>query len=180
MLKVNGLSTTGPTTVSFSGQTIQFSANGTSYVISVPDAAVTFDPSATSATTTFTNTGVWQTSVPSNASGNAFLSGLPVQVPSGGLPGGINPVTWSGTFGSTSPQMTINWQWAAAVYTAFSTSDNSLGVKASDDNHYPPYQNSDPAGTPENFKSSVTGGARGGGGSNSTGGLSGTASVQCS
>jgi hypothetical protein len=180
VLKVNGLPTSGPTTVSFSGQTIQFSANGTSYISSVPDATVTFDPSATSATTTFTNSGVWQTSVSSKASGNAFLSGLPVQVPSGGLPGGINPVTWSGTFSSTSPHMTINWQWAAAVYksTGFSTDDNSLGVKATDDNHYPPYQYSDHAGTPENFKSSVTGGARGGGGSNYTGGLSGTASVQ--
>jgi hypothetical protein len=179
VLKVKGLPTTGPTTVSFSGQTIQFSANGISYAISVPDATVTFDPSATSATTTFTN-GVWQTSVPLTASGNAFLSGLPVQVPSGGLPGGINPVTWSGTFTSTSPNMTITWLWAAAVYTGFSTNDNSLGVKASDDNHYPPYQNSDHAGTPENFKSYVTGGARGGGGSNYTGALSVTASVQSS
>jgi VCPO second helical-bundle domain/Domain of unknown function (DUF6851) len=178
VLKVNGLPTSGPTTVSFSGQTIQFSANGTSYISSVPDATVTFVPSATSATTTFTNTG-WQTSVPLNASGNAFLSGLPVQVPSGGLPGGINPVTWSGTFTSSSPNLTISWKWAAAVYTAFSTDDTLLGVKATDDNHYPPYQNSDHAGTPEKWKSSVTGGARGGGGSNYTGTLSGTASVQC-
>jgi len=180
ILTVKGLPTSGSVTVSFSGQTIQFSANGTSYISSVPDATVTFDPNAISATTTFnTKTGVWQTSVPSTASGNTFLSGLPVQVPSGGLPGGINPVTWSGTFTSTSPNMTISWKWAAAVYTAFSTDDNSLGVKATDDKHYPPYQNSDHAGTPENWKSSVTGGAQGGGGSNYTGGGSGTASVQC-
>ena len=164
--------------MSFSGQTIQFSVNGTSYLSSVPDTTVTFDPSATSATTTFTNTGVWQTSVPSNASGNAFLSGLAVPIPSGGLPGGINPVTWSGTFSSTSPAIIINWQWAVAVYTAFSTDNNTLGVKPVDDNQLSQYKNSDHAGTPENYKSSVTGVAGGGGGSNYTGGLSGTASVQ--
>lgn len=184
VLQVHGLPTSGPTTVSFSGQTIQCSANGTSYRMSVPDATVTFDPSATSAITTFTqipNGGswIWQTTVPVNASGNAFLSGLAIQVPSGGLPGGINPVTWSGTFSSTSQHITINWQWGAAVYTGFSTNYNSLVVKATDDNHYPPYQNSDHAGTPENCKSFVTGGAGGGGGANFTGASSGTASVQC-
>jgi len=179
ILTVKGLPTSA-TTVSFSGQTIQFSANGTSYVIYVPNATVTFDPRATSATTTFTN-GIWQTTVPSSASGNTFLSGLPVQVPSGGLPGGINPVTWSGTFTSSAPNLTISWKWAAAVYTnnVSFTDNNSLGVKATDDKHCLPYQNSDHAGTPENWKSSVTGGAQGGGGSNYTGGGSGTANVQC-
>ncbi len=179
ILTVKGLPTSA-TTVSFSGQTIQFSANGTSYVIYVPNATVTFDPRATSATTTFTN-GIWQTTVPSSASGNTFLSGLPVQVPSGGLPGGINPVMWSGTFTSSSPNLTISWKWAAAVYTnnVSFTDNNSLGVKATDEKHYLPYQNSDHAGTPENWKSSVTGGAQGGGGSNYTGGGSGTANVQC-
>ncbi len=98
----------------------------------------------------------------------------------GGLPGGINPVTWMGTLRATaSVPLTVQWLWAAAVYTKFSTNYNSLGVKATDDNHFPPYQNYDQAGTPENFKSFVTGGARGGGGSNFTGSLSATASVQC-
>ncbi len=181
VLKVSGLPTTGPTTVSFTGQTIQFSANSTDYMLSVYDAAVTFDPSATTATTSFdTSTNAWMTTVPSNIGGNIYLSGWALLVPGGGLPGGINPVTWSGTFSSTSSKITINWQWAAAVYTSFSTDYNSLGVKPVDNNQLSQYKNSDPAGTPENFKSFVTGGAGGGGGSNYTGGLSGTVSVQCS
>src|SRR5439155_3948106 len=110
-----------------------------------------------------------------------FLTGSAFVVPAGGLPGGINPVTWSGTFFSTaSVPLTVNWQWAAAVYTNFNKTDyNALGVKAVDDNHFPPYQNADHAGTPENYKSSVTGGALGNGGANYTGSLSATASVKC-
>jgi len=46
-----------------------------------------------------------------------------------------------------------------------------------DDNMASQYHNSDHAGTPENFKASVTGGATGSGGANYTGGLSGTARV---
>ena len=51
---------------------------------------------------------------------------------------------------------------------------NLIGVKPVDDNHASVYQNSDHAGTPENFKMFVVGGATGGGGSNYTGGYSGT------
>jgi hypothetical protein len=72
----------------------------------------------------------------------------------------------------------INWQWAAAVYTNFSTDHSMLGVKAVDDNQDDCVtQNSDHAGTPELYKSFVIGGARGGGGSNYTGSYSGTGSV---
>jgi hypothetical protein len=52
-----------------------------------------------------------------------------------------------------------------------------VGVKPVDDNKASQYQNSDHAGTPENFKQYVIGGAGGGGGSNYTGGNSGTLSV---
>jgi hypothetical protein len=49
-------------------------------------------------------------------------------------------------------------------------------VKPVDDNKASAYQNSDHAGTPEAYRSSVVGGAMGGGGANYTGGDSGTAS----
>lgn len=98
-------------------------------------------------------------------------------VPSGGLPGGINPVTWQGSFSTDTPGVEVNWKWAAAVYTGFSSDYNALGVKPVDDNTASIYKNSDHAGTPENFRSFVTGGARGGGGSNFTGGYSGTSSL---
>src|SRR5262249_38613518 len=111
-------------------------------------------------------------------SGNTFLSGLSYHVPGGGLPGGINPVSWSGTFITDTGGVNVNWQWAAAVYTNFNTDHNALVVKAIDDNHHDYVTlSSDPAGTPEQYKSSVIGGARGGGGSNYAGSLSSTQGV---
>ena len=86
---------------------------------------------------------------------------------------------WSGQFSSDTTGVTINWQWAAAVYGAFGADYSSLGVKPTDDNKASVYQNSDHAGTPEAFKSYVVGGARGGGGSNYTGSYSGTLSDVC-
>jgi hypothetical protein len=71
----------------------------------------------------------------------------------------------------------VNWQWAAAVYSAFGATNDALGVKPTDDNKASLYANSDHAGTPESFKQYVTGGARGGGGTNATGSYSATASV---
>lgn len=180
VLKVQGLPQNSKATVRVENPTIQFAANSQTQTIATPFGQVTFDPNATTATATYaTSGGDWETTVPTQSSGNTFLTGAVFVVPAGGLPGGINPVTWSGTFFSaTSVPLTVNWQWAAAVYNTH-FNNNALGVKAVDDNHFLPYQNSDHAGTPENFKSSVTGGARGGGGSNYTGGLSGTASVNC-
>jgi len=178
VLKATGLGT-HPVTLTFSGQTITFTANHTPTTLAVPDAQVTFSPTATSATTTFTG-GRWVTTVPSSGlAGNAFLSGLEYQPP-GGLPGGVQPVLWSGTLTSDTPGVSINWQWAAAAYTTFSPDYNSLGVKPVDDTKASVYKNSDHAGTPEAFKPFVTGGATGGGGANYTGSLSGTGKSTCS
>jgi hypothetical protein len=52
-----------------------------------------------------------------------------------------------------------------------------VGVKPLDANTGTAYANSDHAGTPENFRTFVTGGTRGGGGSNFTGSYSATAHV---
>jgi len=107
-----------------------------------------------------------------------LLSGLSFHVPSQGLPGGINPVSWSGTFITDTTGVNVNWAWAAVVYTTFNADHSMLDVKATDDNHDDCVtQNSDHAGTPELYKSNVIGGARGGGGSNYTGSLSGTQGV---
>ena len=128
---------------------------------------------STQASTTFDGTR-WQTTVPASYTGNIFLGGVPFQVPAGGLPGGTPTVVWSEQMTSDIGSLKLNWQWAAAVYTSFSTDDALLGVKPVDSNSLSAYSNSDHAGTPENFKSFVTGGARGGGGSNFTGSYSGT------
>jgi hypothetical protein len=147
-----------------------------SFAISVPDAVVTFDPTITSATTTFSG-GKWVTRAPvSGLAGNTFLSGLGYKV-STNLPGGLKNISWSGTIIPDTPGVSLEWKWGAAVYAAFSSVNNALGVKPVDDNKASQYKNSDHAGTPENFKSNVLGGATGGGGSNFTGSDSGTAAV---
>lgn len=123
----------------------------------------------------FSRKGMWRLSAPVNTAGNDLLDTVAYRA-TRGLSGGIQNVTWSAKFYSKSAVKSMHWQWGAAVYTRFSKSYKRLGVKPLDDNHYPPY-NSDPAGTPERYKQFVTGGATGGGGSNYTGGLSGTVNI---
>jgi hypothetical protein len=175
VLKVHGLGSQA-VTIGFMGS-IQFSVNGTLYVIPAPSALVTFSPSVTLATTVLSS-GMWITTVPlSGLAGNVFLDGVAAQAPTpAGLPGGIQPVTWQGAFFSMTPGLNVQWQWAAAVYmnSSFGANYNLLGVKPVDDNKASVYQNSDHAGTPENFEQYVVGGATGGGGSNFTGSYSGT------
>ena len=169
--------TVAPVMIFVRNATITFTAGSVNYVINVPDADITLGPSVPLATTTFnTGTSRWETTADFGSSGNTFLAGVafPVAV---ALPGGINPVTWTADFSSDTPGICLNWKWAAAVYTTFSTDYNAIGVKPIDPNTGSAYLNSDHAGTPENFKTSVTGGARGGGGSNFTGSLSATTSA---
>jgi hypothetical protein len=175
VMKVSGLGSS-PVTVHVTGGEIDFTPKGGSVqAVSVPDANITFDPAAASAATKFDGTA-WNTTVPSNPGGNVFLAGAALAAPSG-LPGGINPVTWKANFQTDTLGVTVNWQWAAAVYTSFSGDPTMLNVKPVDSNQLSVYKNSDHAGTPEAFKASVVGGARGGGGSNWTGSYSATASV---
>jgi len=96
-------------------------------------------------------------------------------------------VTWQGSFSSDVAGITASWKWGAAVYKSsspISPDYNTLGVKPTHTRACL-YANSDHAGTPEGvdpntgelFKSAVTGGARGGGGSNWTGSWSSTKGV---
>jgi len=174
--KVKGVQPGSTTSVRFDSSTIAFTAGSTPYLLNVPDNTIVFSPTASEATTTFDGTS-WTTTVPSTYSGNVFVAGLPFQVPAGGLPGGVRPVRWSGQFTSVTSGLTVQWQWAAAVYTQFSADPAALGVKPIDGARANPYANSDHAGTPEQCKPFVTGGARGGGGSNWTGSYSGTMAV---
>jgi Carboxypeptidase regulatory-like domain len=175
--KVQGLPSAGAT-FDFTNDTIAFTVNGQTTTVDAPNAEVTLSPSASTATTTFDAAGnTWVTTLPMQFSGSGFLNAVELPVPNG-LPGGIQNVTWQGQFSSTAG-LNVQWQWAAAVYTQFSTNYNALDVKPVDDNHVSAYQNSDHAGTPEGggFLPYVVGGATGGGGSNFTGSLSATASV---
>jgi len=182
VLSLKGLSSS-PTPLYVSQSTITFTANDTTYTITVPDSTIAFSSRTTLASTDFTQLKPsvlgegWDTNLQfSGLAGNDLLTAVTFPVPSEGLPGGIQNVTWQATFSSIVSGLTVNWQWAAAAYTSFSADYNALGVKPVDDNKASQYQNSDHAGTPEDYKDFVTGGATGGGGSNFTGSYSATGS----
>jgi hypothetical protein len=174
-------------TVSFTNSTIQFAADQ-DYNLAVPNAQITFSPSATCATTSFDSiTNTWMTTVPVYGSDEIFLSGLAFPVPASFANAGgkvTGNVSWSGTFGSSTGGISFHWKWGAAVYSTFTTDYNALNVKPTHSNSCS-FNNSDHAGTPEGtdstsgkpYKASVIGGARGGGGANFTGSWSGTVSV---
>jgi len=184
-LKASGIPSTGAR-ILFQNARIHFVADQ-DYILVVPNAQVTFSPSAVCASTSFdTLTQTWMTTVPLSGSDEIFLSGLAFPVPAsfanvGGKVAG--PVTWQGTFFTDVP-ITVDWKWGAAVYTTFSTDYNQDSIKPTHSNSCA-YANSDHAGTPQGFdtssgnpfKSFVIGGARGGGGSNFTGSWSGTQGV---
>ena len=134
---------------------------------------ITFDPTAPCALTVFAFGG-WTTVLPTRGSDEILLSGIRVPVTQG-IPGGAN-VNWSGRFYSDQPGLTVQWKWGAAVYTQ-SSDYNAMDVKPTHTNACNT-GNSDHAGTPEAIKSYLVGGAGGGGGSNYTGGWTGTTSVQ--
>jgi len=164
-----------------SNSSISFTANGSSYKITVPNSVVTFNSAAqtTGAKTSYDLVNSrWSTVVAKTAlTGNTFVSGVAFQVPAN-FPTGIQNVTWSASYSTDTPGITLQWQWGAAVYSSFSTTyattsvSNMLGVNPEDG-----VVGSDPAGTPENYKPSVIFGATGGGGTNYAGYLSAAAGV---
>lgn len=168
VFKAQGTNTTY--TIKFTGQTITGTIGASNVTQSVPDAQITVSSAFTNATTTFTG-GKWVTTAPLGLGGNTFLSGLAYHLPFSSA--GSGNLNWCGSFIVT-PGVTVNWQWAAAVYTNLTATYSSLGVKPVDSSSASIYKNSDHAGTPENYKKSVVGGARGGGGSNFTGSYSAT------
>jgi hypothetical protein len=181
----SGIPRTGAT-ISLTGSTISFAADR-AYDLAVPNALITFSADVNCTTTSFdVITNTWMATVPISGSDEIFLSGLAFPVPASFASGGgkvAGPVTWNSTVASGAPGVSINWKWGAAVYTSFATDYNSLAIKPAHSTACN-YNNSDHAGTPEgvnptgiSFQRFVTGGAGGGGGSNFTGGWSGTKRV---
>jgi len=182
--QLTGTKPTVDTNIHFTGQTLTFvEPDGTTFTKTLFSSEIDFTVGATTATTVFSTTAFkWITTVPASYGGDVFLSGYSYYVTSAGLPGGTH-VTWSGTLSSSECGFSFNWKWAAAVYSQFAGSQaaphyGDVGVKPVDDNKMSAYQNSDHAGTPENFKADLVQGARGGGGSNYTGSYSGTVGVK--
>ena len=155
------------------------SIDSPAFHVDVPDALIVISHSATVATTTYDVVlNRWVTTVPATGEDEIFLQGAVMQLP-GGLPGGVKPVTWSVELCTDTPGITIQWKWGAAAYSSLEGDLDALGVKPVHDGNLSGYHNSDHAGTPENFKHDVIGGARGGGGSNFTGSWSATKSAAC-
>jgi hypothetical protein len=182
----NGIPSAGAT-ISFTSSTVTFTSDQT-YTVSVPNAKIAFNPSAVCASTSFdTQSNTWITTVPLAGNDEIFLTGVAFPVPVGFANGNgkvKGPVTWQGSFSADTPGISVAWKWGAAVYNVFSLDYNVLGIKPTHTQTCL-YSNSDHAGTPEGidsnsgqpFKAFVTGGARGGGGSNWTGSWSGTQDI---
>jgi hypothetical protein len=178
----SGIPSTGAM-ISFTASTINFTADQP-YTVNVPNAKITFDPNAACAKTTLdTLTNTWMTTVPLAGSDEIFLTGVTFPVPAS-FSRVNGPVVWQGSFTSDTAGISVAWKWGAAVYKTLNPDYNVLGIKPTHTRACL-YNNSDHAGTPEGvdpgsgrpFKDFVTGGARGGGGSNWTGSWSGTAGV---
>src|SRR5205814_597893 len=117
VLRIGGAGPTTPVRIFLRGSTVRFTANGVAYNINAPDANVIFSTTATKATTSYDPIrNLWTTVVPSSLNDYRFLTGVELPVPSSGLPAKLNPVTWDGYFYSDTPGVSVNWQWAAAVY----------------------------------------------------------------
>ena len=168
VIKPSGLGA-APVKIRFFDAKIGFTADGRPYEIAVPEGTVLYSPTATAATTTFDSvTGSWLTTVPSSYSSEAFVAGVAYPVTTA-LPASIKGVTWTGRFTIDTPGVSAKWKWGAAVYSNFSTTYQTLGVKPISGDKLNPYANSDKAGAPENSKTYVIKGARGNGGTDYTG-----------
>ena len=124
----------------------------------MPDSRIQFTNDVTMATTSFVN-NVWETKVPLWYKDEVFMGGLSYKVPVN-LPGNIRNIVWSADVSIDKPGFSVKWRWGAAVYSRFA--DNAgLKVKPIDGWRYNQYQNSDDAGTPENYKIYLMSGATG-------------------
>jgi hypothetical protein len=167
-----GVSTTGITTVNFTGVT--FVLNSQTY--NLPDGELVFDPSApaTPSTAFFPFNGPygqWVTTLnPNNLSDEIFFDGNGVPVDSNISGGGSATFNYSTL--SSDNNLAFSWQWSAAVYTNWPGNSAAMILA---------YHHSLHAGTPLNttVQKSLIQGPRGGGGSNFTGSWSGTGQGSC-
>jgi len=167
----------GVFTVHITDQTIQLAVDNTNITLSVPDAYVYFSNGVATATTIFTN-NQWVTCSSLNYYGNTFASGLSWQVPFNinNLVGNcwgrdnsypfrrhVNSATWCARFAVNTNGVALQWQWGAVVESQLTTNCNALcsSVKPIDSNRGSCWNNSDPAGSCENYKPYLVSGACG-------------------
>jgi len=167
---------TDPVTILVTHGVITFMSNNVPYTLNVPNARIRFDANATMASTQFIN-NQWETVVPRTYSSDVFMSGLSYLVPVN-MPGNYTNVTWTTDISIDKPGISLAWRWAAAAYTSFA-GNSGIDVKPINGTAQNSYNNSDRAGSPENFEAYVVNGAKGTGGTNYTGSFSSAGTVSC-
>lgn len=143
----------GGARVEMEDSTIRFTTGLKNYKISGPDMELTYgtvNVRLRYTPPTRHEAGGWAMRAPLNTDGNDFIDDIAWRVPHA-LPGNLQNVTWSAKFYSKQYIQQMHWQWGAAEYTRMTSQLQKLGVKALDDQKYPPYNN-DSAGTPERYK----------------------------
>jgi hypothetical protein len=104
------------------------------------------------------------------------MGGLAYKVP-GHLPGHIKNVKWTADIG-LDKGISFSWEWSAAVYSQLGA-HAGLDIKPSDSKKDHRYNNSDEAGTPENYTRYLISGATGNGKNEYTGKHSGKKNIDC-
>ncbi|MEP7376625.1 MAG: N,N-dimethylformamidase beta subunit family domain-containing protein [Chitinophagaceae bacterium] len=138
-----------PVTIYVSNSRITYSVFGRKYSLAVPDSRIRFADDITSASTRFVN-NVWETSVPLSFKDDVFMGGLSYLVPVR-FPRSTRDITWTADVSIDKKGVSLEWKWAAAVYSKFAGHDG-LAVKPISGWRDNPYRNFDEAGTPENYK----------------------------
>jgi hypothetical protein len=147
-------------------------SGGKTYTYPVPNGQINFSPSCTSASCSFNGTS-WTTTLPCGGDSQIFLAGC--GIPWQSAFANCKSVCWTGTFACSTTGVNCDWQWSAACYNCNLGNCGSINVKACQQTACG-YNNSDCAGTPENFKSYCQGGGCGTGGGNYCGSWSNSGS----
>jgi hypothetical protein len=155
---------TYPVTIQFTDQNI----NSTRFNLLPVKGRLVITNAVTQATTTFNGTE-WYTVAPPDPNGVYFISGMIYKTTSP-IAGNLNPIKWKGIWTASSTCVTsVEWNWSAAVYSSFALIPSYVEIKPIDAATGSLYNNTDAAGTPENYRAFLIAGARGLGGTNYTG-----------
>ncbi|MGZ8541351.1 MAG: DUF4082 domain-containing protein, partial [Chitinophagaceae bacterium] len=165
-----------PVTITVTNSWITFKASNRQYTLKVPDSRIRVDKNIFIAGTGFIN-NVWETTIPVDFNKDIFMGGLSYRVPVN-FPGKIRDVKWTADISIDKPGISVSWKWGAAVYTRFADHPD-LKIKPVDGPWQNPYQNTDYAGTPENYKAFVVAGATGNGKNDYNGEFSKKSKISC-
>jgi hypothetical protein len=158
------------TTVDFTSVTLV--VNATSYAL--PNGQVVFNPAISTPSTVVNADGSWTTTVNSSFNNDIFFVGQAISVDANMENGGNGNTgsTLSFSTNSSDSSLQFQWQWGAAVYTAW-PGNAAANIE--------PVHAQLQAGAPQNpaVQTDLIQGPRGGGGSNFTGSWSGTGNGTC-